>query len=206
MGLNILACDVRAILLVSIALSVEDQAKLLTLNASSISLRSQEEAQLQRHIEAGQHRSRIRLGARDVVNTQPTLGDYLSDLIEPDLAGIFDLKSTSCHEAAIVRSEYQRLENRPVFRVEWAVDEDVVAILGCRQERSVFVLRIRIAFDSPTLRLTGRRFAKPCPFLPNFSPRVCWPAPFATAHCQPPIWTCCWCVRLEVSLMQPSQR
>lgn len=82
----------------------------------------------QGHVEAGQVVGLIELGAGDVVDAVAALPDPLDDVLDPYAAGVVDLQSATCLEAAVVHDEDQGVERLAVLEVEGAVDEDVVVV------------------------------------------------------------------------------
>jgi hypothetical protein len=90
MSRDILPCNIGTKSLKSIPVCVEDLAGFCLLTCVSVSLGSQEQAQLKRHIESWELTLRVWFSARDIVDAKPAFRDNLLDLLDADLAGIFD--------------------------------------------------------------------------------------------------------------------
>src|SRR4051812_36670024 len=129
---DVLAGDVRDETLVAVGLAVEDQAALPALPAGTETLRPQEEAELQRHVEPWQPARRVRLRPRDVVDAEAAALDQTDDLLDADLTRVVNLEGATRVVPAVEHREDGRVEQRPVPVVERAVDEDA-AIVGRRR-------------------------------------------------------------------------
>lgn len=126
MGLDIGAGEIGDEALVAILLDIEDQRALSRLFLVAEAARAEEDAEFERHVEAGQAIDRIELGAREIVDAVPAFLDQAVELVDAGLAAIVELAGRASLEAAGMDGEDQRLEDRCIIRVERAVDEDVV--------------------------------------------------------------------------------
>jgi hypothetical protein len=87
---NVLSRDVGHKLLVAIGLAVEDEAVFGLVLPSAKALCAEEDAQFEWHVEAGQSGVSVGFGARDIVDTEPTIFNEPEDFFDADLSGVVD--------------------------------------------------------------------------------------------------------------------
>ena len=110
MGVNIHARQVRNELLIAIWLRIQNQGALLRLRRAAIALASQEDAQLQRHVETGQLGLSIQLRLGNIVNAVATLLYYQIELFDAGFATIINLSCRPDTKAAGIYREDQCAE------------------------------------------------------------------------------------------------
>jgi hypothetical protein len=69
------------------------------------------------------------------VHAEAALADDSLDLAEALLPGVLRFERASGFEAAVVDREHQRFEQRPVRRVEWAVQEYAPIVAAAADDR-----------------------------------------------------------------------
>ncbi|MFL6846639.1 MAG: hypothetical protein ACJ8ER_17370 [Allosphingosinicella sp.] len=126
MSVYVRPCEVRNELLIAIGLDVEDQDPFQLLHGPSIALGAQEDAQLERHVEARQPVGRVQLGAAEVVHAVATFGDDPEQFVEARLPAVVHLPGRARLKPAGEDREDQGAEHRRVFGIERTVYEDVV--------------------------------------------------------------------------------
>lgn len=91
----------------------------------AVSLSAQENAELERHIKAGQLVFSIEFGAAEIMDTIRAFFDQLDDLLDARPAAIVDLQRAADHKPASSNSKNDCFKVRFIFVVEWTVDENV---------------------------------------------------------------------------------
>src|SRR5438094_4339653 len=95
MRMDVLAGDVGNILLVPIGQLIQDQASLLSLCSAAEGFRSQEQSQLEGHVEPGQMVCPVKLSSRNIVNAQLALPHDFVKLFYARLSRILCLLGAS---------------------------------------------------------------------------------------------------------------
>jgi len=111
--------------LIAIGFGIEDERALLPLELITKTLGSEEDAEFERHIESRKAGVRIKLGARQIVDTKAALLDNPIEFVDPGLAAVIHFARTSDAKTAGEHREHQRLKSWRKLIVEWAVYEDV---------------------------------------------------------------------------------
>ena len=130
MRLNVLPSNVRAKALISILFTVKNQTDFMLINLRAKPFCAKKEAKLKWHVKARKSTFIAEFGTRDVVNAESTISDYLYNLINSYFAGVFRLQRRSCYITAIMNSKYQRLDQRKIAFIKWAVDEDIKIVVS----------------------------------------------------------------------------
>jgi hypothetical protein len=125
---NVLAADIGQKFLVSVWLLIEDHADFLPVMPVSKALATQEQPQLERHIEARQFIDRIELGARNVVDAEFAARDNPNDFVHSNLPAVRDFQGTARREPAIYDGEDRRMEEAPVLEIKGTVDENALIV------------------------------------------------------------------------------
>lgn len=113
---NILPGNIGTKLLIAIAGTIKDEAK------------------LQGHVEAWQASIGRNFSARNVMNTISAVFDDLGNLIHADFSRVFRFKGRARDIATIMDCEDQRLHQRGIGFVKRAVDEYIDGVIcGCQQ-------------------------------------------------------------------------
>jgi len=86
----------------------------------------EKQPELQRHIEPRKICAGIQGDSGNVMDSKPALLDHSFDLREAKISRIVLLQRTAWDETEVIYSEDDRVEYRPVAKVERAVDEDVI--------------------------------------------------------------------------------
>jgi hypothetical protein len=144
MGVDIDAGKIGYEPLIAERVDVENQRPLQLLDLASVSLGTEEQPQLQRHIEAGQPEDLIQLGPGKVVNAVPAVLDQAIELIHPHLAAVIELAGRARTKLAGVNAEDERPEQGGVGLIERTVDEDVVCRNGGAGQAQCFLSSARL--------------------------------------------------------------
>src|SRR5262249_31143600 len=96
----------------------------------TVAFGTEEDAQLERHVESGKMAAGIGLRPGDVVDPEPTAFDQVEDLLDSDLAPVIQLEGAPRPEAAVEDCKGDRLEEQFVSGVERTVDEDLPPVPG----------------------------------------------------------------------------
>src|SRR4051794_9980714 len=94
---DVLPADVRQIRLVAVTLAVKNEATLVPLLGSAVTLRAEEHAQFQRHVKTRQLRRPTYLGSRNIVDAESTIPNDVVQLGDADRATVFLLQRVSGH-------------------------------------------------------------------------------------------------------------
>ena len=100
-GSDVLASNVRDELLKAIRCTIKDQTVFARLIITAIVLRAEKQPKFQRHVEARQVCSWVKLGAADVVNAVAALADDFLDFADPDISSIVKFQRTPWAELTI---------------------------------------------------------------------------------------------------------
>lgn len=128
---DVLAGDVRNKSLEAITLIVNNEAGLSFLFATSELLRRQKHPQLEWHVKPRQPGRRVKLRTRNIVYSEPTLGDNFEDFRRANLTSVTDLKGAAGDEPAVMDREDDCPKETLISPVERAVDENAFFELGC---------------------------------------------------------------------------
>jgi hypothetical protein len=102
---NVLASDVGAEALISELVVVKDDAALQLVGGITERPRTQEQAQLQRHVEAWKARLGVELYAGNVVDRIGRLTDDSNDFLYANFAGVFNFQRAARDESTVMNSE-----------------------------------------------------------------------------------------------------
>ena len=123
---DVLACDIGDKGLIPVPVSIQDQAHLLLLLVISVVLCSQKDPKLERHVEARQVRSRIKLCAAYVMYPVPAFRNNPEDFVYPRLARILNFQGTARYKSAVVDAKYDNAKEWLIVSIERTVDENAV--------------------------------------------------------------------------------
>jgi hypothetical protein len=122
---NVLARDVRAEHLVSIAVAIKDETRLPLLQVPSVSTRAQEYPKLERHVEPRESIGGIQGRARKIMYAKSAIPDDLIQLLDADLAAVIPLLGATSNQSALVYCKDECLKKLFVSIVERDVKEDL---------------------------------------------------------------------------------
>jgi len=129
MRLNILSRNVTDVLLVAIAVDIQDEAGFAFLRPVAEPASPEEDAEFKGHVEP-REAARVWFCPGDVVNTPMAFPDDARDLPDPHLAGVVNFQRASRPQAALKGGEHEGLENGLIIAVERAVDKNVLVVVS----------------------------------------------------------------------------
>jgi hypothetical protein len=74
----------------------------------------------------------VQLGARNIVDAQPTLVDDVENLFDSDITWVVRFQCAPSNVPTIMDREYNGVEYRLILRVEGAIDENAVVVSSLR--------------------------------------------------------------------------
>lgn len=123
-GANILSRNIGAEFLIAIRFAVEDETSFPALRAIPEFPCAQENAQLERHVEARQTIVRVERRSGQVVYPELALADDPIEFVDSDLSAVLGLERTSGYETTVVDREYECAQKFLVPSVKRNVDKD----------------------------------------------------------------------------------
>ncbi len=127
MGVNVLTGNIRNEIPVPVTLSIQNKAAFLLLVAWAEALAAKKEPEFKRHIESRKPGGRIQFDCREIVDPELAFLDHPFDLRQAELRRVVVFQRTAGYKAEVTDCEDNRVEDRPITRVERAIDEDMVA-------------------------------------------------------------------------------
>src|ERR1019366_976857 len=125
---NVLSCDVGAEALEPERVVIEHETALFLVVRVAERPRSQEKAQLQRHVEARKICLLVQLDTRDIVNSVRTFADDANDFLYANFARVLDFQRRTCAEATVLDGEQKSAQEWAILSVERTVDENVLLV------------------------------------------------------------------------------
>lgn len=123
-GANILPGNVGTEFLIAIGFAVKDQTYLPALPAISEFPCAQEDAQLERHVEARQTIARIERRPGQVVYPELALSNDRIEFLDSNLGAIVGFKRASRYQTTVVDRENECAEELLVASIEGNIDKD----------------------------------------------------------------------------------
>lgn len=110
MGLDILTSNVRDKGLIPESITVEDQARLSSLERVTEVFCSQAYAEFERHIESRQSRRSIYFDARQVMDAESATGNYFEDFMHSYLTAIILFQRTASYQTTVEHCKHYRIK------------------------------------------------------------------------------------------------
>jgi hypothetical protein len=139
-GTDVIACDIGQNSPIAIAIPLKDQRLLAPHPVLPVIPAPKVEAELERHVEAGEVSLPKRLDARNVVDAETTGPNQISDPVHTGFTRVGTIQGKPRLKPALENGEDQALKERQIFRVEGAIDEqtpiETVGAAGHREQGS----------------------------------------------------------------------
>ena len=159
---NVLPCNIRTEISISVTFAIEHQTLFLPVAFRPVPFRSEEEAQFERHVESRQLRVPVDSGTGDIVNPELRLLDQRQDLLDACLSAIGDLECRPRDKTAVMDCKDNGIAEPHIFGIKGNVDEDAI-VVGRHASQRLFtdaVDSFACRFSTINLPVTASRYTR----------------------------------------------